>query len=216
MEQQTHQTGIPTDLDTSKGRIVFAALRLFASSGYHAVSVRDIAREVGIKDASIYSHFASKDEILATIIERFRLAFKSSIPDESEFELVFKHCDPRSFLRRGFSLLKKRLEDPSMAWSYFVLIREKFDNELASDARYGHRANVVAYVGAAFTYMMEKKLIPECDPVSFAKLYEYPLFLMLEEYVGYLCHGEDTSVIERDMKAHTDFIVSLVMGNCPT
>ena len=117
MEQQKTEAVIPPDLDTSKGRIVFASLKLFASSGYHAVSVRDIAREVGIKDASIYSHFASKDEILETIVERFRTVFRTSIPGISEFEHIFKHCDARSFLRRGFSLLKKRLEDPSMAWS---------------------------------------------------------------------------------------------------
>jgi AcrR family transcriptional regulator len=212
MEQQTPQPGIPADLDSPKGRIVFASLKLFASSGYHAVSVRDIAREVGIKDASIYSHFASKEEILATIIERFRVAFRTSIPDVSEFEHVFRHCDARSFLRKGFSLLKKRLEDPSMVWSYFVLIREKFDSELAAEAWYGHRANVIAYVTAAFAFMREKGLILECDHVSFAKLYEYPLFLMLEEYVNCLCRGGDPAAIERDMRAHTDFIVGLIKG----
>ena len=92
-----------------------------------------------------------------------------------------------------------------------MLIREKFDNKLASDAWYGHRAHVVDYVTAAFSFMVDKGLIPECDVVSFAKLYEYPLFLMLEEYVSKLCHREDTTAIERDMRSHTDFIINVIM-----
>ena len=41
----------------TKERIVEEAFALFASRGFHAVSVRDIAAAVGIKDASLYNHF---------------------------------------------------------------------------------------------------------------------------------------------------------------
>ena len=37
----------------TKARIVEAAFGLFAEQGYHAVSVRDIAAAVGVKDASL-------------------------------------------------------------------------------------------------------------------------------------------------------------------
>ena len=41
-----------------------AALEQFAQSGYDASSMRDIAASVGIKAASLYNHFDSKEEIL--------------------------------------------------------------------------------------------------------------------------------------------------------
>ncbi len=41
-----------------------AALAQFARSGYDASSMRDIAASVGIKAASLYNHFDSKEEIL--------------------------------------------------------------------------------------------------------------------------------------------------------
>lgn len=63
----------------TKGRIVEAAFGLFAEQGYHAVSVRDIAAAVGVKDASLYNHFPGKqaifDAVLAAQLERTRAVF---------------------------------------------------------------------------------------------------------------------------------------------
>jgi AcrR family transcriptional regulator len=51
------------NVDT-KQDIVRASGALFARHGYAGTSVVDIANSVGIKDASIYNHFKSKQEIL--------------------------------------------------------------------------------------------------------------------------------------------------------
>lgn len=44
--------------------IVTAAARIFADHGYAAVGMRDIADTIGIRGASLYHHFSSKEEIL--------------------------------------------------------------------------------------------------------------------------------------------------------
>lgn len=198
------------ELTGTKGRIVEVALKLFAQSGYHAVSVRDIAREVGIKDASIYSHFASKDEILETIVARFQLAFKTSVSDVGDFERIFKVCGARKFLDEGFNLFKKRLEDQTMAWTYLVLLREKFNGGFAARAWEDHRATVIEYVTESFSVMMRMGLIPARDPGALARLYEYPFFLLIEDYVLKRCRGEDPSAIEREMVNHKNFILGII------
>src|SRR5262249_41069834 len=38
--------------------------------GYAAASLRDIANAAGIQTASLYSHFSSKDEIVAEVLDR--------------------------------------------------------------------------------------------------------------------------------------------------
>lgn len=48
-------------------QIVTAAARTFAEQGYAAVGMREIADAVGIRGASLYHHFASKEEILFAI-----------------------------------------------------------------------------------------------------------------------------------------------------
>ena len=57
-------------MDT-KEKILYQALDLFAKSGYNAVSVRDIAASVGIKESSIYYHFQNKQDILDSIAEKY-------------------------------------------------------------------------------------------------------------------------------------------------
>lgn len=50
--------------------IVDAAAGLFSESGYDSTSVRTIAGEVGLSVASLFHHFASKDELLEAVIRR--------------------------------------------------------------------------------------------------------------------------------------------------
>jgi|SRR5579859_3485254 len=47
-----------------------AALRLFKEKGYHATSMRDIAREVGINKGSLYSYITTKEDLLIPVFEQ--------------------------------------------------------------------------------------------------------------------------------------------------
>ncbi len=50
-------------------RIVSIARRLFAQKGVNETSLQDIAKECGIRKASLYYHFKSKEEILKNIFD---------------------------------------------------------------------------------------------------------------------------------------------------
>lgn len=47
------------------------ALRLFSEKGFEAVSVRDIARAVGVKESSLYNHFKNKRDIFDSILAEY-------------------------------------------------------------------------------------------------------------------------------------------------
>lgn len=49
------------------GRVLEAALKLFAEHGYAGASVRDVAAAAGVKPATIYAHYPSKEHILAEL-----------------------------------------------------------------------------------------------------------------------------------------------------
>ena len=57
-----------TTKGNTKQEILQAALDLFSVQGYEATSISQLAEAVGIRKASLYSHFASKQEILDSLI----------------------------------------------------------------------------------------------------------------------------------------------------
>jgi len=50
-------------------RLVQAALTLFAAQGYQAVSMRDLARHLGVQPGSLYYHVQGKEELLVEGLE---------------------------------------------------------------------------------------------------------------------------------------------------
>jgi AcrR family transcriptional regulator len=50
--------------------ILKAAIAVMAEHGYHGTSVRDIAERAGLSPAAMYYHFTSKQDVLATLMER--------------------------------------------------------------------------------------------------------------------------------------------------
>jgi TetR/AcrR family transcriptional regulator, cholesterol catabolism regulator len=62
----------------SRGRrdaIIDVAAEQFARQGFHGVSMRDIAKANGSSVAALYNHFASKDDLLLAVGERFFSVF---------------------------------------------------------------------------------------------------------------------------------------------
>ncbi len=58
------------------GNILAAAVRLFATRGYHETSMREIAGGCGLTKASIYHYFKSKDELLLVILDQQTKKYK--------------------------------------------------------------------------------------------------------------------------------------------
>ncbi|MDP9101187.1 MAG: TetR/AcrR family transcriptional regulator [Actinomycetota bacterium] len=55
-------------LAPGKLRLLEAAVVAFAERGYHGVSIRDLAGQTGIQAASVYAHFASKEDLLFELV----------------------------------------------------------------------------------------------------------------------------------------------------
>ena len=59
-------------VNTAREEILDAAAELFTSLGYASTSTRRIADAVGVRPASLYHHFATKDDILDALLDRHR------------------------------------------------------------------------------------------------------------------------------------------------
>jgi TetR/AcrR family transcriptional repressor of nem operon len=61
---------MPSGKDSRK-RLVQVAIKLFATRGYHAVSIADILRESGCTRGLLYYHFSSKEELGYAVIDEW-------------------------------------------------------------------------------------------------------------------------------------------------
>ncbi|MEM6589282.1 MAG: TetR/AcrR family transcriptional regulator [Pseudomonadota bacterium] len=65
--------------------ILDVAERLIRSHGYSGFSFREVAKEVGIKSASVHYHFPTKPDLAAAVAKRYRERFAHAL-DNSECE----------------------------------------------------------------------------------------------------------------------------------
>ncbi len=91
----------------ARGKVLSAALQLFAAHGYEGASVRDICTAAKVYPTTLYSHFPSKEHVLAEIIrlghmehlQRLRAAMLECGSDPAEQLAaivrahVLSHCD---------------------------------------------------------------------------------------------------------------------------
>jgi AcrR family transcriptional regulator len=60
---------VPEYKDLAKKKIIKASYSIFDKKGYDSTSMDDIAKEVGVSKASLYSYFKSKEEILQITVD---------------------------------------------------------------------------------------------------------------------------------------------------
>ena len=93
-------------------KILSAALELFASDGYNAVSTSRIAKEAGVSEGLIFRHFTNKKGLLNAIISEA----------ERRLNEVFSHIvfetDPQAVLRKTIEI---PYSIPETAYSFWRL-----------------------------------------------------------------------------------------------
>jgi AcrR family transcriptional regulator len=57
--------------DSKKGKILNAAIKIFAEKGYYYATIAEIAKEAGISTGLIYSYFENKLDLLLSVILLF-------------------------------------------------------------------------------------------------------------------------------------------------
>ncbi len=81
-------------ISARRTQILDAATTVFAEKGFHHATIKDIARQAGIADGTIYTYFASKTEVLLAILNRLN----ETTEREQQFAQGSEQ-DVRSFFR---------------------------------------------------------------------------------------------------------------------
>jgi AcrR family transcriptional regulator len=93
--------------DLTKKRILAAAELVFSREGFHGATTREIARQAGVNEVTIFRHFHTREELLGATLKHACAAFDALIqPDEIwKGELVDRL---ERFVREWYSVVKQR------------------------------------------------------------------------------------------------------------
>lgn len=116
----------------TKNRIMEVCIELFAEKTYDTVSLREIARNVGIKESSVYSHYTSKQEILEKIIELQQNDNNAQIAQIDRLHLELKE-DINSY-RNILEEFMKVSRSPQFIKISRIMFKESFSNPIIKDA----------------------------------------------------------------------------------
>lgn len=119
---------------TTKQEILDAALKLFSVQGYKATSISQLAEAVGIRKASLYSHFENKqailDALIQTTMEEYEKhsIFANADWDDPTFTKDKEHMTPEMAAQMFLGQIRYILHDPKISSARKMLTIEQFQN----------------------------------------------------------------------------------------
>lgn len=123
-------------MENTKEEILTVALHLFARDGYEAVSVSQIAGELGMTKGALYRHYQNKRGIFDHIVKRMEQgdseqAEENNVPEEEMEKNPEKYQETtmEDFLEYGKSMFKYWTEDDFASSFRKMLTLEQFRNE---------------------------------------------------------------------------------------
>ena len=162
----------------TKERILDAALEMFSQNGYAGTNVRELTASLGLVKSSMYKHFAGKDEIWNTLLDKmiayYGERFGSSehlppVPDSLE-ELVSMTMRMVDVTVRDERIVKTRK----------VLTIEQFRDERARDLATKHfLTGLTEMFTPVFAGMMDRGLLRRDDPAMLAFAYTAPISALI-------------------------------------
>lgn len=180
---------------TTRENILHEALNLFSVKGFDAVSVRDIASAVGIKQSSLYNHFASKQEIFDCLLEQYSDRWESvfrelRLTGQEEHMAVdeetvdrYKHMTNLQFSAVAGMLFDTYMTDEINVKMRRMLTLEQFrDERIAKLFRKVSFDDSLAYQAQLFEALMEQGCFIKTDPYMLALVFFSPVFLIFYKY----------------------------------
>jgi AcrR family transcriptional regulator len=198
---------------TTKEKIFDASVDLFSLNGFSDVPVREIAKQAGIREGSIYNHYKNKEAILEAIIDYFKKELgQASLPDEETSSLMEE--GPEVFFKRGAQIFLSRINTPQFGKIWRLVLMESYRNDkIRNFFKKELLEEPLAGWEEVFKLMIEKKIIKAVNPKTLAYEYwSFVIFLIFDYTILY--YEEDfESYIKRSMEkmnTHTQLLLEAV------
>ena len=167
------------DRGNTKQEILDAALELFSMQGFEATSIAQIAGAVGIRKASLYSHFENKQAILDALVQEVLEQYEEhSLFARADWEKdagsLPQTADDAVQMIQG--QIRFILHDPAISKARKMLVIEQFQNpKLAKLQTKQNYSDVLGYFTGLIKCLIQKGVLAEDDPEIMAAQFCLPI-----------------------------------------
>ena len=170
------------DRGNTKQEILEASLELFSVQGFEATSISQIASAVGIRKASLYSHFESKQAILDALVKDILGQYEAhSIFARVDWENPAHTKDMKMLTsdtaeQMVLGQIRYILHDPQICKARKMLMIEQFRNpELAKLQTKQNYTDVMKYFTGLIKCLIQKGILTKDDPEIMAAQFCLPI-----------------------------------------
>ena len=152
----------------TKQEILEASLELFSVQGFEATSISQIANAVGIRKASLYSHFENKQAILDALVKEVLEQYGAhSIFAKTDWDKETDNLPmtPAEAVQMIVGQIRYILHDPYISKARKMLVIEQFQNpELAKLQTKQNYSDVLGYFTGLVKQLIRQGVLAEDDP----------------------------------------------------
>lgn len=148
-----------------------AALELFSVQGYEATSISQLAEAVGIRKASLYSHFENKQAILDALIQTTigeyekHSIFANADWDDPTFTKDKEHMTAEMAAQMFLGQIRYILHDPKICRARKMLTIEQFQNpQMAALQTKQNYTDVMGYFTGLVRFLIRQGRLVDSDP----------------------------------------------------
>ena len=156
------------DRGNTKQAILESSLELFSVQGFEATSISQIAGAVGIRKASLYSHFENKQAILDALVQKVLEQYEEhSLFARADWEkdAVSLPQTPADAVQMIQGQIRYILHDPAISRARKMLVIEQFQNpELAKLQTKQNYSDVLGYFTGLVRQLIRQGVLAEDDP----------------------------------------------------
>ncbi len=190
-------------MSDTKERILIESLRLFAQSGYEAVSVKEIADRLSLTKGALYRHYQSKRKIFDNVVERmaqmdFDRAEQYQMPEGTFAEMANAYGHTPLEMIQAYSKAQFRYwteeEFPSL-FRKLLTLEQYHSSEMAQLYQQYLAAGPVGYMEDLFGEMAGCQHC-STSPKQLALAFYAPIYLLISIYDSALDKEEITALAE--------------------
>lgn len=187
-------------MKNTKQEILNVSLDLFSIYGFEATSMSKIANTIGIRKASLYSHFESKQAILNEIIDEILEYYdKKSIFVNTDWNTEDIPESVNEIVKKIQGQIQFILHDPYISKARKMLVIEQFNNPKLSKLQTKQNyIDVLNYFTEFIQLLIQKDILIEEDATIMASQFCLPITVWIN-----LCDREperENEVMERIQK----------------